>query len=406
MDEYVPPSSQPRDDFRESSHAASSLPAPAVVATESEYGPDGAPRMTRLVYVFCILLTLLVLPPFVQKVWYAASFGREQARVDVALAGLDKLAPELEGLATAFRFVAQKVGASVVHIRTRGNAWSGADLFLGGPGPESGAGSGVIVDEEGYILTNNHVVAGSDEIWVQLVDGREVSARVVGTDVLTDLAVLKIDEPNLIALPWGDSDALEAGDMIWAVGSPFGLQRSVTFGIVSAKGRRLNGAATFQEFLQTDAAVNPGNSGGPLVDIRGNMVGINTAIMGPMYQGISFAIPSSIAEDIYNQLKTKRKVARGQLGVRLNELTPELAERLGIDSPRGVLITAVMRDSPADRARIEAGDVIIAWNDREVDDPTSLSRIVAATEVDSRAEVKLIRDGVEMTIEVVVGERP
>jgi serine protease Do len=263
----------------------------------------------------------------------------------------------------------------------------------------------VIVDVEGYIVTNNHVVAGATEIWVQLIDGREVPADIVGADVLTDLAVLKIDEPNLIALPWGDSEAMEAGDMIWAVGSPFGLQRSVSFGIVSAKSRHMNGAATEQDFLQTDAAVNPGNSGGPLVNIRGNIVGINTAIVGTTYRGISFAIPSAVAEDIYERLKTNRKIARGRLGVMLGELTSELGERFGIESPRGVLVVGVLRDSPAERARIEVGDVIIEWKGERVDDPTTLSRMVAATEVGSRAELKLIRDGVEMNLEVEVDER-
>jgi len=414
MDEYLSPSSQPRDNLLESGNAPGEPEAPPVVSAAADYTRDEPQRMTRLVYIFCVLLTLLVLPPLVQRIWYAASFGREQARVDVALAGLDKLAPDLEGLATAFRFVAQKVGASVVHIRTarfvnsrrRGSEWSGSDLFRGRRSRELGAGSGVIVDVEGYIVTNNHVVAGATEIWVQLIDGREVPADIVGADVLTDLAVLKIDEPNLIALPWGDSEAMETGDMIWAVGSPFGLRRSVSFGIVSAKGRRMDGAATEQDFLQTDAAVNPGNSGGPLVNIQGNIVGINTAIVGTTYRGISFAIPSAVAQDIYERLKTNRKIARGWLGVELRELTPELAERFGIESPRGVLVVGVFRDTPAERARIEVGDVIIEWNGETVDDPTTLSRMVAATEVGSRAAVKLIRDGVEMNLEVEVGERP
>ena len=368
--------------------------------------------MARLLYVLGVLVVLLILPPFVQRIWYAASFGRERARVDVALAGLEEIQPQLEGLATAFRFVAQKVGPSVVHIRTErtfnggrpGDEW--AHLFRLRQRTSHGQGSGVIVDEEGFIVTNNHVVEGATEITVHLIDGRTVQASVVGTDALTDLAVLKIDESNLIALPWGDSDQLEAGDMIWAIGSPFGLERSVTFGIVSAKERRVAGATHYQEFLQTDAAVNPGNSGGPLVNIQGNIVGINTAIVGPSYQGISFAIPSTVAKDVYERLRATGRVARGWLGVALQELTPELAKEFGLPRAHGVLIGGVVPDSPAERAQIVQGDVITAWNGQAVDDPTSLSRLVAATKIGSRAKVKLIRDGQEMTLNVDVGDRP
>jgi len=298
----------------------------------------------RLVWVVVILAAILFGPTVIRRFQYANTYGIEKAKVDVALEGLgqlDKL--NLQGLEAASRLVAQRVGPGVVHIRTARVGGGGGPVderqFLCGlPQPRKqtlGQGSGVVMDESGFIVTNNHVIDGATGILVQLSDGSSVPAKVIGTDPLTDLAVLKINSPDLIAMPWGDSDQLEVGDLVWAVGSPFGLDRSVTFGIVSAKNRRGVTASPYQSFLQSDAAVNPGNSGGPLVNIRGEVVGINTAIVGESYQGISFAIPATTAEEVYQRIKSTGKVARGWLGVALQEVDEEIAREAGLDEPRG-----------------------------------------------------------------------
>jgi serine protease Do len=243
-------------------------------------------------------------------------------------------------------------------------------------------------------MTNNHVVSGARSISVHLADGRITPATVVGADEITDLAVLKIDAPNLIAAEWGDSDELEVGDLVWALGSPFGLERSFTFGIVSAKGRRSGSRLTknlYQEYLQTDAAVNPGNSGGPLIDIEGKVIGINAAIFGPSYQGISFAIPSSVAKEEYAQLRAKGWIERAWLGIRPVEVPQEIAQQLGLAIGEGVLVERVEPEAPADRAGIHRGDVILKWNDVAATDPTLLSRAIAATKVGSTAKVWLVR---------------
>jgi S1-C subfamily serine protease len=220
---------------------------------------------------------------------------------------------------------------------------------------------------------------------------------------------LKISADRLIAARWGDSDQVEPGDMVWAVGSPFGLDNTVTFGIVSAKGRQTDAGNLFQDFLQTDAAVNPGNSGGPLINARGEIVGINTAIVGDSYQGVSFSIPSAIAMNVYEQIKEYGRISRGYLGVHMIELTPERARRLELgdaDEITGVVVDGVEPESPAGLAGIRPTDVITAWNGLPVVDSFSLGRMVAATEIGSTATVSLIRRGEPLTLEVVVQERP
>jgi S1-C subfamily serine protease len=268
----------------------------------------------------------------------------------------------------------------------------------------------VIVDERGYVVTNFHVVHGASEIQVSLSDGRMLPARVVGVDSLTDLAVLRINGDGLVAAEWGDSDEVAVGAMVWAVGSPFGLQSSITFGIVSAKHRAGMAGKMYQDFLQTDAAVNPGNSGGPLVDADGRVIGINTAIVGQAYQGVSFAIPSSVAKEVYERLKANGRVARGWLGVQLGDLTAEVAQRLGLSEPRGAIIMGVVDDpevqSPAKDAGLRAGDVVISWNGKPIDKSSDLIRLVAMTEIGSKARVEVIRGGSRLTVEVIVSERP
>lgn len=377
-------------------------------------------RLVRMLVILTALLALLILPPLVKRIQYASEYGRQRARMEVALEGLQKL--KLDSLPAASRWVAQAVGPSVVHIRTaarRGSGGETRDRFSGGEGPfhhrlppeidqVQGQGSGVIVDPEGYIVTNYHVVEGASEIRVELSDSRTTEARVVGTDRLTDIAVLKIDEPDLIAASWGDSEQLETGDMVWAVGSPFGLDHSVTFGIISAKGRQgMRLLGQFQDFLQTDAAVNPGNSGGPLVNIHGEVVGINTAIVGQWYRGISLAVPSRIAREVYEGLRKAGRVARGWLGVAMQPLTPEIARHLGLDGDvQGVVVSEVIPGTPADRSKLRSGDVIVEWNGRAVGNTKALSRAVASTEIGSKAELKLFRDGTPMTVQVTIEERP
>jgi S1-C subfamily serine protease len=268
----------------------------------------------------------------------------------------------------------------------------------------------VIVDAAGYVVTNFHVVHGAAGIRVSLSDGRVLPARIVGSDPLTDLAVLKIDGDKFLAADWGDSDQLEAGALVWAVGSPFGLQRTITAGIVSAKHRDGVGGDAYRDFLQTDAAVNPGNSGGPLVDARGRVVGINTAILGDVYQGVSFAIPSRVARPIYQRLRDSGQVARGWLGVSLREVTEEDAQRLNLPKTSGAFVAQVIDEDgvpcPARDAGLQSGDVVIRWNRQAVGKPAELIRAVAMTGIGATVPVTVIRQGREITLNVKVAERP
>jgi serine protease Do len=332
--------------------------------------------------VLVFLLMVAAAPYLVGQLVYQVRFNNLKADVDVATGALKSGKPRLTDFELASRMIAKRVQPSVVSI------------FRPGSKGREGQGSGVIVDPAGYIMTNNHVVSGARSISVHLTDGRVTPATVVGTDEITDLAVLKIDVPNLIAAEWGDSDELEVGDLVWALGSPFGLECSFTFGIVSAKGRRSGSLRTrnlYQEYLQTDAAINPGNSGGPLIDIEGKVVGINAAIFGSSYQGISFAIPSSVAKDEYAQLRANGWIERAWLGIRPVEVPQEIAEQLGLAIGEGVLVERVEPRAPADRAGIHRGDVILQWNDVAATDPTLLSRAIAATKVGSTAKVRLVR---------------
>ena len=252
--------------------------------------PAGVPTLVGLLVV---LLAVWLLPPLVENIQFALVAGGERAQVEVAREQLANHPPL--AFTQVSEDVAKSVGPSVVHIDAIQNFVVFGLGFVQQHGYAKGQGSGVIIDKEGFVLTNNHVIDGASEITVSLSDGRKVDAELIGSDMLTDLAVLKINADGLIEAPWGDSEKLPVGAPVWAVGNPFELDRSVTFGIISAKSRRGLGNTPYQEFLQTDAAVNPGNSGGPLVDSSGQVVGINTAIYGSTYQGISFAIPSETA---------------------------------------------------------------------------------------------------------------
>jgi S1-C subfamily serine protease len=351
-------------------------------------------RLRRLLWIFSLLLALLVVPNVIQRIQYSLTAGSERAKYDVAREYLPRI--NLSEVSNASRLLAQYVGPSVVNVSTdrgRGN----------------GQGSGVIVDEAGYIVTNDHVVRGVRTAEIQLSDGRRGTASVIGRDPRTDVAVLKTELGDLIPAAWGDSDSLDVGEMVWAIGSPFGLQKSITFGIVSAKERR-GIAGVYQEFLQTDAAVNPGNSGGPLVNVDGKIVGINTAIIGRAYQGISFSIPSAIARDSYEQLRERGWILRGYLGVGPTEVTDQVALKLGLNRGQGVYVAQVQKNTPATEAGFQIGDVILTWNGIEFSDPTLFSRAIAATKIGEVVPVEIIRHGQngpeKQTLQVKVAARP
>ena len=270
----------------------------------------------------------------------------------------------------------------------------------------SALGSGVIVSAQGYILTNNHVVKNADEIKVILYDKREFKGKVVGTDPRTDLAVVKIDAKELPILPFGDSAKLKTGDIVLAIGNPFGLNQTITMGIVSAVGRSNIGLADFEDFIQTDAAINPGNSGGALVNGSGELVGINTAIFSTSggYMGIGFAIPSDMAKSVMESIIKHGKVIRGWLGVSIQNLSPDLAKSLGIKEKEGALIAGVESGSPADKAGLKRGDLVIEMNGNKITDVTNLRNTVAAAGPETKVEFRIIRNGKEQSIIVTLGE--
>jgi serine protease DegQ len=272
----------------------------------------------------------------------------------------------------------------------------------------SSLGSGVIVSESGYVLTNHHVVEAADEIEVALHDGKKLLAKVVGNDPETDLAVLRVSAENLPAITFGSSDALRVGDVVLAIGNPFGVGQTVTGGIVSALGRTGLGINTFENFIQTDAAINPGNSGGALVDSGGNLVGINTAIFsrsgGSM--GIGFAIPVSTAKMVLEQIIKTGAVTRGWIGVEVQEITPAVAESFKLGSTAGALIAGVLRAGPADKAGIKPGDVLLEVEGKPVADPTGMLNLIAALPPGNGAKLKLKRQGKDFEATITVGRRP
>jgi serine protease Do len=264
-------------------------------------------------------------------------------------------------------------------------------------------GSGFIIDKEGLILTNNHVIQGASEIKVKLHDEREFDAKVIGTDPKTDLALIKINaKDNLPVTVLGDSDKLQVGEWVMAIGNPFGLTETVTVGVVSAKGRVI-GAGPYDDFIQTDASINPGNSGGPLLNIKGEVVGINAAIYAGG-QGIGFAIPINIAKEVLHDLKTKGKVVRGWLGVMIQKITPELAKSFDLKESEGALVSDVVPKGPADDAKIKRGDVIIEFDGKKIESMEMLPRLVAATKPKSKVTVVVLRNGKKKKLSVVVGE--
>jgi serine protease Do len=276
-----------------------------------------------------------------------------------------------------------------------------------GPGrPESRSlGSGFIISGDGYILTNAHVVDGADEINVKFTDKREFKAKVIGADRRTDVALIKIDGSNLPTVRFGDPSKLKVGEWVVAIGSPFGFENTVTAGIVSAKGRSLP-QENFVPFIQTDVAINPGNSGGPLFNMRGEVIGINSQIYSRTggFMGLSFAIPIDVALDIQKQLRDKGRVARGRIGVVIQEVTRDLATSFGLDRPRGALVNSVEKGSPADKAGVEATDIILAFDGKPVESSSDLPRIVGSTRPGAQAGVEVWRKGARRTLSITVGE--
>lgn len=269
--------------------------------------------------------------------------------------------------------------------------------------PERSLGSGFIISKDGYILTNEHVIEHSNNIIVTLADEKEYKARVVGRDPKTDIALIKIEVPeDLPIAPLGNSDKLKIGEWVFAIGNPFGLSHTVTVGIVSAKGRVI-GTGPYDNFIQTDASINPGNSGGPLFDTKGEVVGINTAIMASG-QGIGFAIPIDMAKELLPQLKEKGKVTRGWMGVKIQRMTSELAKLFQLDRKMGALVANVDGNSPAQKAGIERGDIIVEYDGRAIEEMDDLPRMVAITPIGKNVKVKVIRDGQEKTLDIVIGE--
>ena len=325
-----------------------------------------------------------------------------------------------------FTEIVERQGAAVVNISTTQTARNPAisqlpnvpeddpfyeffRRFVPNPGPREfqsqSLGSGFIISPDGYLLTNAHVVEAADEITVKLTDKRELKARVIGADKRTDIALLKIDAGGLPVVRLGDPHKLKVGEWVIAIGSPFGFENSVTAGIVSAKGRSLP-QENFVPFIQTDVAVNPGNSGGPLFNLRGEVVGINSQIYSRTggFMGLSFAIPIDVAQDIANQLKTTGKVTRGRIGVVIQPLTRELADGFGLPKPQGALVNSVEKGGPADKAGVEAGDVILKFDNKIVSSSEDLPRMVGSTKPGSRVNMQLWRNKATREVHVTVAE--
>jgi serine protease Do len=309
------------------------------------------------------------------------------------------------------------VSTKTVHMRGMPSPFSDDPFFrqfFGNPGgdgrprnyKESGIGSGVIVTKDGYILTNNHVIKDADDIRVRLSDKRVLKGKVIGTDQKTDLAVIKINADGLPVLKMGDSQQMKVGETVIAIGNPFGLNQTVTSGIISAKGRADVGIADYEDFIQTDAAINPGNSGGALVNIQGELIGINTAILSSTggNQGIGFAVPSSMAKMVMESLIKTGKVVRGWLGVSIQSVTPELAKQLHLKGDKGALIADVVEDGPAAKAGLKSGDVITELDGKDVADAAALKNIVAGMAPGKEVKVTYYRDGSEQTARATIRE--
>jgi Do/DeqQ family serine protease len=382
--------------------------------------------MRRLWLIFAQTITVCVAVLFVVKTlkpeWLATSPSNVNGVAAVATVREAPVGSEAQRHGS-YADAAKIAIPAVVHIFTSQEVKGARHPFINDPifrhffgdrfGEESqrrsGLGSGVVVSPEGYILTNFHVVDGADEIEVAHNDGRKYKARVVGSDPESDLAVLRIPaDHQLPVIAFGSSDTLRVGDVVLAIGNPFGVGQTVTSGIVSALGRSHLGINTFENFIQTDAAINPGNSGGALVDSNGHLVGINTAIYSQSggSMGIGFAIPVSLARSVMEQIIKTGSVTRGWVGIEVQELTPELAESFKLSGTDGALIAGVMRGSPADKAGIKPGDVLIRVSGKPVKDAQVMLELIAALEPGKTARFDLTREGRSVALDVAIGKRP
>jgi serine protease Do len=392
--------------------------APTIKSASSS--PTFASLVASTMLSLCVVLILLVclrflLPPMLESSRY--SWHRGQLRAEYELSGDQLERVSWEGLSQVSKTVARRVNPSVVHIQIASSKEESESPSRWNPDMKSfripsGQGSGIIVREDGFILTNHHVLDGNAEVLVYLPDDRVLPAEIVGVDRTTDLALLKVDATDLLPIAWGDSDAAEIGSPVWAVGSPFGLTGSVSFGILSGKhridlnanpqyrGSRERITSRYSDLMQSDVAVNPGNSGGPLVNGRGELIGVNTAIVGESYRGVSFSIPSRIAREVLDQFMAHGRVRRGWMGVELaTEIVPENEQVI----PR-VVVRAVVPDSPADRAGIYPGDRILEYNNQPIKDVEKLIDTIRTTPADSTIRLTLEREGNEIAIEVQLGE--
>jgi serine protease DegS len=338
--------------------------------------------------------------------------------VQVSKVDLTTLTPRSKTVVSDINYVqsyadaVEKAAPAVVniYIRTHDDSQDSENQPLPSPSSEfnSSLGSGVILNQQGYIVTNNHVIAKADEIVVALQDGREALAKVIGTDPDTDLAILKVSLPDLPSIVIERSDNLRVGDIVLAIGNPFDFGQTVTKGIISAKSRNSVGLNRYENFLQTDAAINPGNSGGALINTQGNLVGISTAIFSKSggSNGIGFAIPSSLALKVMRNLIEDGRVIRGWLGVETQELTPQLAESFGLNNIRGLILAGVFPDGPAEKAGLQAGDLILAFNDMSIISGLDSMRSIAEVKPGSIVKVNFLRSGKSLTASILVGERP
>ncbi|MGV2292102.1 Do family serine endopeptidase [Trinickia sp. YCB016] len=372
-----------------------------------------------------VLLALMFIVATLKPQWLTkqGQFGKQLAEPIVALR---EVAPSIgTGPATAsYADAAQKAMPAVVNVFSSKDGALPPDprakdplfrYFFGDRNkgkqqeePATNLGSGVIVSSEGYILTNQHVVDGAEKIEISLADGRTTSAKVIGVDPETDLAVLKVNLTNLPTITLGRMDQARVGDVVLAIGNPFGVGQTVTMGIISALGRNHLGINTFENFIQTDAPINPGNSGGALVDVNGNLLGINTAIYSRSggSLGIGFAIPVSTARSVLESIITTGSVTRGWIGVEPQDVTPEIAESFGLEQKSGTIITGVLQGGPADKAGIKPGDVLQSVNGEEITDTTRLLNVIAQIKPGTDAKIRLIRKNKPIDLTVMIGKRP
>jgi serine protease DegQ len=351
--------------------------------------------------------------------WTGAGGSRRAMQITTSSVPMVEAQPNAMPAQTSYREAARRAMPAVVNIFTTKGTREPKSPFMDDPlfrrffgdqqeDQQFSLGSGVVISPDGYVLTNNHVIETADEIEVALADGRKSVAKVVGTDPETDLAVIKMSLRNLPAITLGHAEEAKVGDVVLAIGNPFGVGQTVTMGIISALGRNHLGINTFENFIQTDAAINPGNSGGALIDVEGNLLGINTAIYSRSggSLGIGFAIPVTTVKTVMESIISTGQVVRGWIGVEPQDITPELAESFGLTRKSGAIIAGVLKSGPADKAGMRPGDILIAVEDKPVADTTDMLNLIAQLTPGSKAKMTVLRKSQESTIDVVVGKRP